>query len=48
MGKNELDFKWHQIQTGNIYFGSQKSSPFFFFPPWLFFLDWACCLKALE
>lgn len=22
-GENELDFKWHQIQTGNIYFGSQ-------------------------
>lgn len=28
MGKNELDVKWHQIQTGNIYFGSQEKVPF--------------------
>lgn len=28
VGKNELDIKWHQIQTGNIYFGSQGKVPF--------------------
>lgn len=27
-GENELDVKWHQIQTGNIYFGSQERVPF--------------------
>lgn len=27
-GENKLAFKWHQTQTGNIYFGSQGKVPF--------------------